>query len=55
MFMRYMFQPHRAIFRQHIFKESPALCILSIVLLKYIERIYILMTFLNILTNILVN
>jgi hypothetical protein len=22
----YMFQPHRAIFRQHIFKESTALC-----------------------------
>jgi hypothetical protein len=36
MFMRYMFRPHRAIFRQHTVKESSALCTLSIVLLKYI-------------------
>jgi hypothetical protein len=27
--MRYMFRPHRAIFRQQIFKESTALCTLS--------------------------
>jgi hypothetical protein len=36
MFMRYMFRPHRAIFRQHIVEKSTALCTLSTVLLKYI-------------------
>jgi hypothetical protein len=37
MFMRYMFWPHRAIFREHIFGgESTALCTLSIVLPKYV-------------------
>jgi hypothetical protein len=35
-FMRYMFRPHRAIFRQHIIKESTALRTLSIVLLRYV-------------------
>jgi hypothetical protein len=34
--MRYMFRPHRAIFRQHIIKESTALCTLPIVVLKYV-------------------
>jgi hypothetical protein len=37
--MRYMFRPHRAIFRQHIIKESTALCTLSIVLLRYVINI----------------
>jgi hypothetical protein len=41
MFMRYMFRPHRAIFRQHTFKESTVLCTLSIVLLKYVVVIII--------------
>jgi hypothetical protein len=27
-FMRYMFRPHRVIFRKHLFKESTALCTL---------------------------
>jgi hypothetical protein len=40
--MRYMFRPHRTIFRQHIFKESTALCTLSIVLIKYVIIIIII-------------
>jgi hypothetical protein len=36
MIMFYKFRPHRAIFRQHIIKESTALRTLSIVLLKYV-------------------
>jgi hypothetical protein len=39
--MRYMFRAHRVIFRQHTFKESTALCTLSIVLLKYVVVIII--------------
>jgi hypothetical protein len=34
--MRYMFRPRRAIFRQHIIKESTALSTLSIAFLRYI-------------------
>jgi hypothetical protein len=34
--MHYMFRPHRAIFRQHIIKESTALCTLPIVILQYV-------------------
>jgi hypothetical protein len=41
MFMRYMFRPYTAIFRQHIIKEPAALCTLSIVLLKYVVVIII--------------
>jgi hypothetical protein len=34
MFMRYVFRPHRTIFRQHIIKESTALCTMSVALLS---------------------
>jgi hypothetical protein len=45
MFMRYMFRPHRAIFRQYTsFKESTALCTLSIVLKICSIEIYICLT-----------
>jgi hypothetical protein len=40
-FMRYLFWSHRAIFRQHTFKEFTALCTLSIVFLKYVVTIII--------------
>jgi hypothetical protein len=40
-FMRYMFRPQRAIFRQRIFKDSTALCTLSKVFLKYVLVIVI--------------
>jgi hypothetical protein len=36
MLMRYMFRPHRVIFRKHIIKKSTALHTLSIVLLRYV-------------------
>jgi hypothetical protein len=39
--MRYMFRPHRAIFRQNTFKEFTALCALSVVVLKYVVVIII--------------
>jgi hypothetical protein len=40
--MRYMFRPHRTIFRQHTSKESIALCTLLIVLSKYVVFIIII-------------
>jgi hypothetical protein len=39
--MRYMFRPHRAIFRQHISEEFTAVRTLSTVLLKYVVTIVI--------------
>jgi fumarate reductase subunit C len=39
--MRYMFRPHRVIFRQYIIKESTALGTLSVVLLRYVVVIII--------------
>jgi hypothetical protein len=48
-FMRYMFRPHRAIFRQHTIKESTHCTVrtLSVVVLKYVIVISIKMCCLN--------
>jgi hypothetical protein len=43
MFVRYMFRPHRAIFRQYIIKESTTLCTLSLVLLKYVVLLIVVL------------